>query len=215
MARNIESVSRPPRGAGKLVTRSKRWVIAALVFLAVAALSWHWWLPLPAEFLVRGDPPAKADAIVVLAGDGYGNRVRKGADLALQGYAPIVLTSGAAWIYGVCECDLAIDYAVRNGYPRSLFEPLRNDATSTDAEARVIFAGPPPRWKSILIVTSDYHTRRTRILLNRLKPPELRLIVVAAPDRFFRADRWWWHRESRKTLLTEWAKLAAAMLGGL
>ena len=198
------------------MTRSKRWAIAALLLLALAAFSWRWWLPLPAEFLVQGDPPAKADAIVVLAGDGYGNRIRAGADLALRGYAPVVLASGAAWIYGVCECDLAIDNAARNGYPRSLFEPLRNDATSTDAEARVIFAEARRRgWKSILIVTSDYHTRRTRILLNRLRPPDLRLIVVAAPDRFFRADRWWWHRESRKTLLTEWAKLAAAMLGGL
>lgn len=198
------------------MTRSRKWAIALLLVLALAAFTWRWWLPLPAEFLVRGDPPVKSDGIVVLAGDGYGYRIRAGADLAQQGYAPIVLASGAAWIYGVCECDLAIDYAVRNGYPRTLFEPLRNDATSTAAEALAVFAEAERRgWKSILIVTSDYHTRRTRLILNRLKPDALRITVYAAPDRFFRAEKWWWNRESRKTLLNEWAKLGAALAGGL
>ncbi len=205
-----------PGDPGGIVTRSKRWGIAVLIPLALAALSWQWWLPLPAGFLVRGDPPVKSDGIVVLAGDGYGYRIRAAADLAQRGYAPIVLASGAAWIYGVCECDLAIDYAVRQGYPRALFEPLRNDATSTEAEALAIFREARRRgWSSILIVTSDYHTRRARLILNRLKPEDLRVTVYAAPDRFFRADRWWSNRESRKTLVLEWSKLGAALLGGL
>lgn len=196
--------------------RTRKWAIALLLLLALAVLSWQWWLPLPGEFLVRVDTPVKSDGIIVLAGDGYGNRIRAGAELAKQGYAPIVLASGAAWIYGVCECDLAIEYAVKHGYPRALFEPLRNEATSTDAEARTIFTEAQRRgWKSILIVTSDYHTRRTRMILNRLKPEGLRLSVYAAPDRFFRPHEWWWHRESRKTFLTEWAKLGAALVGGL
>lgn len=196
--------------------RTRKWAIALLLLLALAVLSWRWWLPLPGEFLVRVDTPVKSDGIVVLAGDGYGNRIRAGAELAKQGYAPIVLASGAAWIYGVCECDLAIEYAVKHGYSRALFEPLRNEATSTDAEARTIFTEAQRRgWKSILIVTSDYHTRRTRMILNRLKPEGLRLSVYAAPDRFFRPHEWWWHRESRKTFLTEWAKLGAALVGGL
>ncbi len=165
---------------------------------------------------MRGDSPVKSDGVVVLAGDGYGYRIRAGAKLAQEGYAPVVLASGAAWFYGVCECDIAIDYAVRHGYSRTLFEPLRNEATSTQAEALAIFAEARRRgWKSILIVTSDYHTRRTRLLFDRIKPEGMILHIYAAPDRFFRADRWWENRESRKILLMEWTKLAAALAGGL
>ncbi|MDZ7639595.1 MAG: YdcF family protein [Bryobacterales bacterium] len=196
--------------------RYRKWAIAFLLVIAVAALTWRWWLPLPGEFLVDGDAPVKSDGIVVLAGDGYGYRVQTGAELAKQGYAPLVLTSGAAWIYGVCECDLAIDYAVRNGQPRELFEPLRNEASSTETEIHAILVEAQRRnWKSILVVTSDYHTRRTRFLMDRLKPDSLTVNIVGSPDRFFRPEQWWWHRESRKTFLSEWTKLGAALVGGL
>lgn len=198
------------------MTRARKWILPSLLVVALVGFSWRLWLPLPGEFLVQGDAPVKSDAIVVLAGDGYGYRIRTGAKLAQEGYAPVVLASGAAWFYNVCECDLAIEYAVHQGFPRALFEPLRNDATSTQAEALAIFDIAKRRgWNSILIVTSDYHTRRARLLLNRLKPDGIRLDIVAAPDRFFRPAQWWSNRESRKTLLLEWTKLVAALAGGL
>jgi uncharacterized SAM-binding protein YcdF (DUF218 family) len=198
------------------VTTSRKRVLSATVALALVLAASPWWIDWPARLLVQSDAPVKSDGIVVLAGDGAGYRIQAGAELAKQGYAPIVLSSGAEWFYGACECDLAIDYAVRNGQPRELFAPLRNTATSTDAEAREIFAEVQRRqWKSVLVVTSDYHTRRTRIILNRLKPPGVSLTVFGAPDRYFRPDHWWWHRESRKTLVLEWSKLVAEMLGGL
>jgi hypothetical protein len=39
--------------------------------------------------------------------------------------------------------------------------------------------------------------------------------VVAAPDEYFRSDRWWKERESRKYLLFEWTKTLAHLAGGL
>ena len=198
------------------MTTSRKRLLSATVALALVLAASPWWIHWPAQLLVQSDVPVKSDGIVVLAGDGAGYRIQAAAELAKQGYAPIVLSSGAAWFYGASECDLAIDYAVRNGQPRELFAPLRNTATSTDDEAREIFAEVQRRqWKSVLVVTSDYHTRRTRIILNRLKPPGVSLTVFGAPDRYFRPDHWWWHRESRKTLVLEWSKLVAEMLGGL
>jgi uncharacterized SAM-binding protein YcdF (DUF218 family) len=198
------------------VTFSRNRLFSLAAVLALVLATAPWWIHWPAQFLVQSDPPVKSDGIIVLAGDGAGYRIQAGAELAKQGYAPIVLASGAEWFYGACECDLAIDYAVKNGQPRELFAPLRNNATSTDMEARELYAEVLRRkWKSVLFVTSDYHTRRTRMVLNRLKPPGISIAIFGAPDRYFRPDHWWWHRESRKTLLLEWSKLVAEMLGGL
>ena len=59
-------------------------------------------------WLVHSDEPFPADVVVVLAGDPYGNRILKGADLVKQGFAPKVLVSGPAGLYDLHECDLAI-----------------------------------------------------------------------------------------------------------
>ena len=193
-----------------------KWPVAAVVALVAVVSTYVWWLPWAGEFLVQGEAPVKADAIVVLAGDGNGYRIQAGAELARQGFAPKVLVDGSDWFYGICECEAAIDYAVRNGQPREIFEPLQITATSTNEEFLEIFReGERRKWSTVLIVTSDYHTRRTRLLANRLKPPAMRVAVFAAPDRYFRPEKWWWHRESRKTVFLEWTKLAAAALGNL
>ncbi len=198
------------------MTRRKVCVVIVLALLVLAGISWQWWLPLPGRFLVESDQPARSDAIVVLAGDGFGYRIQAGAELAKQGFAPVVLVSGSQSYYGLWECDLAIDFAVRNGQPRDLFQSLPNSATSTDAEMEAIFVEARKRsLKSLLIVTSDYHTRRSRMLAKRKNSTNLRLTVYGAPDRYFRADTWWWDRESRKILLSEWTKLGAAAVGGL
>src|ERR1039458_2414649 len=60
------------------------------------------------SFLVKAGPPQKADIVVVLAGDGFGNRILKAAELVKQGWAPKVLVSGPDGNYGNHECDWAI-----------------------------------------------------------------------------------------------------------
>jgi uncharacterized SAM-binding protein YcdF (DUF218 family) len=63
-----------------------------------------------------------------------------------------------------------------------------------------------------MVVTSDYHTRRAgRSYQSLAGSAELR--VVAAPDRFFRADSWWRTRQGRKLFLLEWEKTLAEWLG--
>lgn len=198
------------------VVLKRKWLLGALVVLLVLALSYRWWLPLPGQVLVKGSEPAPADAIVVLGGDYAGFRVQAGAELVKEGYAPRVLISGNNWYFGLWECEVAIDFAVQNGQPREIFEAFRHSAGSTDEELQMLFAEASRRnWKSLLIVTSNFHTRRTGILVNRLRPKGLDVRVVSSPDRFFVPDQWWWHRESRKTLLYEWMKLGAVMVGGL
>ena len=160
-------------------------------------------------YLVKAGPPEKADVIAVLAGDGFGRRVLKGAELAKEGYAPKVLVSGPDGNYGNFECDLAIPFAVKWGYPESSFVHLENRSRSTTEEIRVIQAKLHEMGaRRILLVTSNFHTRRAGKLFHRIAP-EFEVIVVAAPDEYFKPDSWWKDRQARKIFLLEWMKTVA------
>lgn len=165
------------------------------------------------HLLIQSDVPEKADAVVVLAGDGYGNRVTRGAELVRQGYAPVAVVSGPEGLYGANECDLAISFAVRQGYPESYFECVGHEATSTREEAEAIVPALRARGvKRFLLVTSNFHTRRAGSLFRRAADG-MEVTVVQAEDRFFDPDRWWQSREGRKTFVLESMKTVATWLG--
>jgi uncharacterized SAM-binding protein YcdF (DUF218 family) len=164
------------------------------------------------SFLVKAEPPTKADMILVLAGDSRGSRILKAAELVKEGYAPKALVSGPDGNYGYYECDLAIPFAVKAGYPESYFLHLENMARSTREEARVAAAELRRLGAHrILVVTSDYHTRRAGRMY-REEAPDLEIHMVSAPDKFFSADGWWHNREGRKTLFMEWSKTLASWI---
>ncbi|MBI4876797.1 MAG: YdcF family protein [Acidobacteria bacterium] len=194
-----------------MLRRKFLWLSLAAV-LALAALH-PVLLAAAGSFLVRAEPPVSADAILVVAGDAWGYRIRKGAELARQGFAPRVFVSGPAGMYGTYESDLAIAFAVREGYPSSLFVPLPHDALSTREEARMTAAALRKHGvRSLILVTSDYHTRRAGALF-RAAAPEMRMVVVAAPDKFFSAGRWWKTRQGQKCFFFEATKTVAGWFG--
>jgi uncharacterized SAM-binding protein YcdF (DUF218 family) len=165
------------------------------------------------SYLVQSGPPERADIALVLAGDYTGNRILKGAELVRQGYAPKALISGPAGNYGYYECDLAIPFAEKAGYPESYFIHLEHHALSTEEEAHA--AVPELRRlgaRRVLLVTSDYHTRRATKIF-RAAAPDLIFYPVAAPDFYFSAQGWWHNREGRKTFAFEWMKTVAQWLG--
>jgi uncharacterized SAM-binding protein YcdF (DUF218 family) len=185
-------------------------VLVALGLVSIASAPV--WLPFAGAVLEKSGPPHKADIAVVLAGDVWGDRVLEGAELARAGYVPKVLVSGPS-LYDTYECDLAIQFAVKHGYPESIFVRSLNPTTSTRAEAAAIV--PVLRRmgvRSFILVTSDYHTRRAGRLFHAAAP-DLEMYVVAAPDAQFRLGQWWKDREGRKTVLLEWSKTVATLFG--
>lgn len=188
------------------------WLVA-LVGVAVCVAAYPVWLSALGRFLVRAEAPVPADAVLVLGGDSYGHRVLKGGELVRQGYAPRVYVSGGPGYYGVLESDLAVAFAVRHGYPQSVFVPVLHRSLSTREEARNIL--PELRRQGVrclLLVTSDYHTRRAGAIF-RSVGPDLALTVVAARDEVFTSDGWWRTREGRKTVFYEVSKTLADWIG--
>jgi uncharacterized SAM-binding protein YcdF (DUF218 family) len=164
------------------------------------------------RFLVETQPPEPADMIVVLGGDWYGNRILKAAELAKQGYAPLVLVSGGGYLYGRYEGDLAIPYAVSHGYDEKMFIKLLHPTTSTRDEAKAVIPELRRRGvKKYILVTTEFHTRRAGNLF-RQTGPDLEVRVVASPDTLH-WNNWWTDREGRKMFLLEWTKTVTSTVG--
>lgn len=164
-------------------------------------------------WLVDDGPPQKSDIALVLAGDFAGNRILKAGELVRDGYAPKAAVSGPAGNYGFYECDLAIPFAEKRGFPASDFIPLPNRSHSTREEAQDIL--PTLRRMGVhhvLLVTSNFHTRRAARIYHALAP-DLIFTVVGAPDTFFSPQWWWKSREGRKTFAIEWMKTVAEWFG--
>jgi len=194
-------------------SRVVRLLISVLVVSVLAAVTHTLWMPPLGRALVHSDAPVRADAALVLAGDFYGKRILRAAGLVREGYAPKVLVSGPAGMFGYYECDLAIDFAVKQGYSRDLFVRLPNTALSTTEEAAALLPGIRRMGiRRLLVVTSDYHTARS-LRVYRAAAPDLEIRTVAAPDEHFRPDAWWRSRQSRKIFLMEWSKTVAHWAG--
>lgn len=162
--------------------------------------------------LVENDGPRRADAAIVLGGDGYATRIVAAAHFAQAGYVPVVLVSGPE-MYGRHESDFTIAYAEKRGFPAALFRPVESGSDSTRSETAFLAEYVRVhQLHTILLVTSNYHTRRAARLF-RHQNPELTVYVEPAPDPYYSPDDWWKSRGGQKTFLLEWIKTVASWLG--
>ena len=191
--------------------RSLRFTALVVAIIAVLLLVLHRpVLTALGSYLVKAEAPQKADVVFVLAGDVSGHRILKAAELVRDGYAPRIVVSGPWGYYGFYECDLAIPFAVKSGYPESYFLRFPNRSLSTRDEARAAAA----EFHSlgvhhVILVTSLFHTRRAARLF-RAAAPDITFTMVSAPDQNFTADGWWHNREAEKIFLIEWLKTGAS-----
>lgn len=192
-------------------------ILTLLLVLLAATLARAIWLPWIGEALVRNDGPGKADIAVVLAGDTAGGRIETAAQMVQAGYVPAAIIDGPMGPYRNRECDLAIAYIVREGYPKDWFVPLPMTAHSTAEEAAHVAAELERRHvASFALITSEFHTARAgrtfRAVL-RQRGDRLAMRVVGTKDDFFQPAAWWQDREGRKITLLEWTKTVAAVFG--
>lgn len=162
--------------------------------------------------LVRNDPPEKADAAVALAGDDFGYRVLTAAQLVKDGWVPYALISGTPY-FSSNQAELAIAYAETHGYARSYFRTFERAMVATRDETKAIAVFlKTQRVHKILLVTSNYHTRRAAFLMHQAAP-DLEIRAIAAPDKYFTPGTWWKSRGGQRAFVLEWAKTLAAHAG--
>jgi uncharacterized SAM-binding protein YcdF (DUF218 family) len=180
-----------------------------------------WW---GGDLLVASDAqPRHVDAAIVLQGSIAAEKARvAGAmDLLRRDAVDRVLLSVPKESYwGQSVPPMARSFLERN-YGSDLaarvdFCETRGDVNSTVQEAQALVPCiREHRWQSIVIVTSDYHTRRAGMLWRRTarQDPNLHVWVEGVTDPEFQQP-WWRHRQSAKVWVMETSKLVSAMLGG-
>jgi len=163
-------------------------------------------------FLVCSDPPQPSDLILVIGGDFYGPRVLKGADLGLQGFAPLVLISGPPYGGNRSEAEFAIDFLTSRGYPKRLFQAFGIRSGSTISEAEEVCRELKRRGvHRVILVTSAYHSRRASIVY-RLFCPGIHFVSVPAGDSHYDPRNWWQNQESRRLFFSECKKILGSVL---
>jgi len=158
----------------------KRAIIASGAGLVLCLVPWL------DRFFCGGDEPARADVVVVLAGGRYTvQRVVEGLRLVDDGYATNLIVSG-------------VEFDPRNvDFAPEAMRLLEHRPVVIDNQSRVtrgtsLFVSQLARvhdWKRMLVVTSEFHWRRTHALFRYDKPPELAVHVCTVRDVDF--SRWW------------------------
>jgi uncharacterized SAM-binding protein YcdF (DUF218 family) len=159
-----------------------------------------------ARFLVLEDPPAAADAAVVLAGDPDYERTATAARLVLSGQARLLILTGGERGPGDSAASLR-DRAVSLGVPAAR---IRSEATSHSTREAMVALAPLLRAegvRSAIVVTSPYHQRRATAAARRAWPGIAVSSRPASPAAW-RPERWWSDAARRRVVIGEYLKLA-------
>ena len=170
--------------------------VALLLFLLLTSGS----------FLVVNNPQP-ADVIVVLAGE-TDRRPALGLDLLSRGLAPRMLldVSADSKIFGQSLLEISQQYVQKLPLAQSVsvcpISGLSTRDEALDAAQCVAKLGA----RRVLVVTSDYHTRRSLSTFRR-ELPGCQISVAGAADPQEFGPAWWRHRQWAKTDLDEWLRL--------
>ncbi len=178
-----------------------KWIAVALVVGLCLRLASR-----AGSFLVL-DEPRTSDVILVLAGE-TDRRPQRALELLAQGYGKRILLDVPynARVFGSTEIELAEKY-VHNLPQAASISLCPIDGLSTKAESKdVERCLAHESVQRILIVTSDFHTRRALSIFRHELPGREYSVAAARADAAF-GDRWWTHRQWAKTFTDEWMKV--------
>jgi len=183
------------------------------ILLAAVYLARHPLLRLAGNWWEVQDRLERADAILVLGDDNFaGERASRSAELFRAGWAPLIVASGRLLrsYAGVAEL-IGRDLETR-GVPQTAILRFPHRGSNTREEAQALRELVTDRgWRRVLLVTSNYHTRRARYIFRKVFPPQVTILMVSVRDADFDPDSWWESRQGRKLFLLETAGYFAAV----
>jgi uncharacterized SAM-binding protein YcdF (DUF218 family) len=216
-------VKKPPivRNAGsgyaKHFLRNSLAVGALLLLLVILVFAFRSQILIGiADYLIINDKLQPADVIFLLNSE-YNIRPFRAAELFKQGLAPVVVIVRAVDTPVVDlglvpnDTDISVGVLEKLGVPagKIIVLPFPGGATSTFDEA-VAFWGYAEAHPvhEIILVTSAFHTRRARWILQKtLAGLPVKLETAAVPYSDFDQTNWWKYETGLTTLNNEYIKL--------
>jgi uncharacterized SAM-binding protein YcdF (DUF218 family) len=183
-------------------------LLALVLILAVLGAIWLLRRPLlrvAGELHIADEGPQPSDAIVVLGNDNYwAERASRAAELYRERWAPRVIASGAQIRPYASYADLIRRDLIERGVPQEGVVHFSHVTGNTREEAYAVRRLLRERgWKRLIVVTSNYHTRRARYIYRRVLDPDMLVRVVAAADSAYDPRSWWESRHGLKTFAYE------------
>lgn len=191
-----------------------------LILIPLAYFGYQPLLRFSTILLIVNEKPKPSDAIVVLGG-GEPGRAAEAAELFRANMAPRVLITTETSSEEFDEYQrkgITLFQGYENylrvlsgmGVPKEKIVRVETPSEDSFDEIRHIRElCEEMNWKSIIIVTSNYHTRRSRLTARYILDPDIRFIVVAARTGGISPENWWTRRGQVRTFLIEFQKLAA------
>ena len=191
-----------------------------LRFVLVAVLAWVLLAWVAAEGLIVRASLANADAIVVLSGsNAYVERTKRAAELFHEGRAPLVVLTNdhtrGGWSTALQQnpyfVERATEELLKGGVPADKIKIVPGVASSTQSEALLIrdYAAAE-RLRSVMVVTSGYHSRRAlRSLRRSFDGTGVAVGLEPAPaGPATPSAAWWWLQpEGWRNVAGEYVKL--------
>lgn len=192
-----------------------------IVILLSGFLAWIFLAPFLAERLIVEKPLARADAILILGGSAtFTERAQKAAELYRKGIAAKILLTDDGGFAGWSRAEqrnpkfveLARAALIEQNVPAGAIEIIAPTVEGTIDEARE-FAGlaKAENLKSVLLVTSAYHTRRARWTFTRVLKETGVEIGIASPSPGIQTPMpayWWFSVKGWKLVAGEYVKTA-------
>ena len=202
---------------GTWLPRFRRLGLVLIVVIAVAGLLYLARAPLlrsVAHFLIVEDSLERAD-LIYITGGGPESRPFRAAQLYKEGYAPRIATPVVESL-PIVSLGVRPPSAVENawvlqrlGVPDSAIRLLkwRDGATSTLDDARILAVYVRQQgYRRVIVLTSDFHTRRTRWAMRQFVSDSIDLRMAAAESPTFTPDNWWQTEDGLIAVMEEFLK---------
>jgi len=202
--------------------RQIRRLILIIIVLCIIQLiaSREYILTALGRYLIYQEPPQKVDVITILGN--WGDtivRARGGATLYNKGFAKKIFLPIMEKMEGLEEIkklgisfpenkDLVITVLEGLGIPRSAIETSTKEVTSTRDEAQEVRNVIEKKgYKSIILVTSKYHSRRAFLILRDAVKGNAQIISVPSTYDSYNPEGWWKREKDWKRVILEYQKL--------
>ena len=174
-------------------------LLGLLVLLLVAVLFRTPFYRMAGDWLIVQDELERSDAIFLLGGGAF-DRVDETAKLIEQGLASKVICTGAVVpdILKVLKVEYMEAEVSRIGLvdnyniPGEVVDTILS-GTSTKEESELVLAYCLEHdFKTVIILSSSFHTRRVNNVFKPLLEPEgIKVIIHGAPSSQYRESEWW------------------------
>jgi len=151
-----------------------------------------------ANYLIVDQVPRKADVIIVLGGGN--DRVEHGVSLYQMGYANEILFTGGSGANDMARYALSLgvtqDHILIEDQSHTTFENAK-------FSLKII---PDQGYKSAIVVTSPYHTRRSSIIFTQVFKG-IDVTICSVPYDPVMTHNWWNDNYSTRFVISEYFKL--------